>query len=41
MAALDCKGSPLAELMDLFACKETGGVSHPSLWHDIYGFRPV
>ena len=29
MAALDCNGSSLTELMDLFACKETGGVSYP------------
>lgn len=45
MTALDCNGSSLAELMDLFACKETGGVSYSLLGHDflrdIHGFRPM
>ena len=45
MAALDCNGSSPAELMDLFACKETGGVSYSLLRHDflrdIHGFRPM
>ena len=45
MTALDCNGSSLAELMDLFACKETGGVSYSLLRYDflrdIHGFRPM
>ena len=45
MTALDCNGSSLAELMDLFACKETGGVSYSLLRYDflrdIHGFRPI